>query len=152
MAVPIFSFIVSMNREKDNKDDMVGFLSRKLLTLGRHPVAENRWQNARVLGSGYLVHHTRYAGIASVSLASGAGPSRTMRSEMISVSPVLFSAGFRHRQYFTLAGPGWNGGKRDDNVAAAAIALLCCSATAVQRLYRSLFLLLSRRFITTLPE
>jgi hypothetical protein len=118
---------------------MVGFLSRKLLTLGRHPIAENRWQNARVLGSGYLVHHNRYAGIASVSLASGAGPSRTMRSEMISVSPVLFSAGFRHRQYFTLAGPGWNGGKRDDNVAAAAIALLCCSATAVQRLYRSLF-------------
>jgi hypothetical protein len=139
MAVPIFSFIESMNREKDNKDDMVGFLSRKLLTPGRHPIAENRWQNARVLGSGYWVHHTRYTGTASVRLASRAGPSRAMRAEMINVSPVLFSAGFRHRRHSTLAGPGWNGGKRDDNVAAAAIALLCCSATAVQRLYRSLF-------------
>jgi len=128
-----------MNREKDNKDDMVGFLSRKLLTPGRHPIAENRWQNAQLIGSGYLVHPTRYAGTASVRLASRAGPSRTMRAEMISVSPVLFSAGFRHCRHPTPAGSGWNGGKRDDNVAAAAIALLCCSATAMQRLYRSLF-------------
>ena len=30
IASPIFSLISSMNREKDNKDDIVGFLSRKI--------------------------------------------------------------------------------------------------------------------------
>jgi hypothetical protein len=30
IASPIFSLTASMNREKDNKDDIVGFLSRKI--------------------------------------------------------------------------------------------------------------------------
>jgi hypothetical protein len=30
IASPIFSFSASMNRENDNKNDMVGFLSRKI--------------------------------------------------------------------------------------------------------------------------
>jgi hypothetical protein len=75
-----------------------------------------------------------------------------MHAEMISVSLVLFSAGFRHRRHFNRTEAGRSGGKRDENLAAA---VTSCYVAMQQQLkgFTDLFLLLlERRFITTLPK
>ncbi len=140
MASPIFSFSASMKREKDNKDDIVGFLSRKLLMPGGPSTAENP-RHAELA----LRPDLRSSLLCCRSVADDArrDDQRLPSSFFSRISPPPALQPDRGRAEWWQA---WREFSRCCDF------LLCCYATAAKRLYRSLSFVTRKTFYHNIAQ